>query len=132
MNPFRRGRFAPSTATGGAHLFAAASAPPMPRTFTFDGSTTEQVRRFIRETATEMSYLRRVLVDRAGTRVLDVNRDELVFPGVTFGHPLLETILREAGASFDPAILGRPLPEDQPSREFGISAKYPWAHDRVD
>lgn len=102
------------------------------RRFTFQGSTTAETRRFVREMATEMTLLRRVIVARDATRVLDVNRDELVFPGVTFGHPLLETVLREAGASFDPAILGTPLPEGHESREFGISAKYPWAHDRVD
>ena len=40
-----------------------------------------------------MNRLARI-IDR--TRVLDVNRNEVVFPGVTFGHPLLEAVLRAA------------------------------------
>lgn len=102
------------------------------RCFNFTGTTQEEARRFIREMATEMSYLRWVIVEPSQTRVVDVNRDELVFPSVSFCHPLLETILREAGASFDPAVLNWQFPPGQTRREFGISAKYPWAHDRVD
>lgn len=102
------------------------------RRFNFAGNTQDEARRYIREMATEMSYLRWVIVEPSLTRVVDVNRDELVFPGISFGHPLLETVLREAGASFDPAVLNWEFPPGMASREFGISAKYPWAHDRVD
>lgn len=102
------------------------------REFHFAGSTEPEARLFLRQQALELSLLRWVYVEHACTRVVDVNRDELVFPGVTFGHPLLELVLREAGASFDPALLGWRLPADWERREFYISAKYPWAHDRVD
>lgn len=102
------------------------------RTFQFQGGSEPELRRFLREQATQLSLLRWVYVERDTTRVLDVNRDELVFPGVTFGHPLLGLVLKEAGASFDPAVLEWTLPADFERREFYISAKYPWAHDRVD
>jgi len=99
---------------------------------TFTGATAADVARFIRSEQDELSLLRRVIVEADRTRVLDVNRSELVFPGITYGHPLLETILREAGASFDPATLSKPAATPGGSREFRVSAKYPWAHDRVD
>ena len=99
---------------------------------TFDGSTAFEAAQFIRGNQDDLSLLRRVIVEANRTRVLDVNRNELVFPGVSYGHPLLETILREAGASFDPATLGTPARTPDGVREFRISAKYPWAHDRVD
>jgi hypothetical protein len=102
------------------------------RTIQFSGGSEPQLRHFLREQATQLSLLRRVYVERDVTRVLDVNRDELVFPGITFGHPLLGLVLKEAGASFDPAVLDGTLPADWERREFYISAKYPWAHDRVD
>ena len=38
-----------------------------------------------------------MIVETGRTRVLDVNRNELVFPGSVSGHPWLETILKEAG-----------------------------------
>jgi hypothetical protein len=99
---------------------------------TFTGASATDVARFIRGKLDELSLLRRVIVEADRTRVLDVNRSELVFPGITYGHPLLETILREAGASFDPATLGKPAATPDGTREFRVSAKYPWAHDRVD
>ena len=71
-----------------------------------------------------------MLVSAQQTRVLDVNRNELVFPGVTYGHPLLETVLRGAGAAFDPTTCHTP-PVGQETREFGCTARYPWAHDRI-
>ncbi len=97
---------------------------------TFTGTGTEEVTAFLADHRQRMKPFRRVIVTSDRTRVLDVNRNELVFPGVTFGHPLLETVLRHAGASFDPANFNSP-PTGQQTREFGCTARYPWAHDRI-
>lgn len=97
---------------------------------TFTGSTPDEVVAFLAHQRQRMKPFRRVIVSGDQARVLDVNRNELVFPGVTFGHPLLESILRGAGAAFDPANFHTP-PTGQASREFGCTARYPWAHDRV-
>ncbi len=100
-------------------------------TVTFDGSTPGEVSKFIRSHVDDLSLIRRVIVDTALTRVLDVNRSELRFPGISYGNPLLPVILKEAGASFDPATLIEPPATEGGQREFRVSAKYPWAHDRV-
>jgi len=97
---------------------------------TFAGGTPEDVAAFLADQRQRLKPFRRVLVAADRTRVVDVNRSELVFPGVTFGHPLLETVLRAAGASFDPANFNTP-PTGQQTREFGCTARYPWAHDRI-
>lgn len=98
---------------------------------TFTGSTPAEVSRFIREQVDDLSLLRRVIVELKQTRVLDVNRSELLFPGISYGHPLLPVILREAGASFNPSTLGTPPATEDGVRDFRVSAKYPWAHDRI-
>ena len=77
-----------------------------------------------------MKPFRRVIVSADQTRVVDVNRNAVVFPGVTYGHPLLEAVLRSAGASFDPTTFHTP-PTGQQCREFGCTARYPWAHERI-
>jgi hypothetical protein len=97
---------------------------------TFAGSTPEEVVSFLAEQRHRLKPFRRVVVAPDQTRVMDVNRSELVFPGVSFGHPLLEHLLRGAGASFDPANFNTP-PKGQLTREFGCTARYPWAHDRI-
>lgn len=97
----------------------------------FDGGERESLVSFIREERVSMSYLRRVVVEPARTRIIDVNRNELVLPGISYGHPWLELVLKEAGASFDPQTLHLPPPTSDGTREFGCSSAYPWAHDRV-
>lgn len=97
---------------------------------TFTGNTPDEVVAFLADARQRLKPLRRVIVGPDRTRVLDVNRNEVVFPGVTFGHPLLETVLRGAGASFDPTNF-HTAPTGQQTREFGCTARYPWAHDRI-
>lgn len=97
---------------------------------TFTGSNPEEVVMFLADQRQRMKPFRRVVVSGDQTRVLDVNRNEVVFPGVTYGHALLESVLRGAGASFDPTNFHTP-PTGQTTREFGCTARYPWAHDRI-
>ncbi len=96
----------------------------------FTGSTPGEVVVFLADQRQRMKPFRWVVVASDRTRVVDVNRDEVVFPGVSYGHPLLESVLREAGASFDPTNFHIP-PTGQQTREFGCTARYPWAHDRI-
>lgn len=97
---------------------------------TFTGDSPEDVLAFLADQRQRLKPFRRVVVGADQTRVIDVNRSEVVFPGVSFGHPLLQAVLRAAGASFDPANFHTP-PAGQSTREFGCTARYPWAHDRV-
>jgi hypothetical protein len=97
----------------------------------FCGQTPQEVVAFIHEQRQRMKPYRRVVVNKDQTRVIDLNRAELHFPGVTYGHPLLETVLREAGAAFDPATVHEVPPNPMGSREFGCTARYPWAQDRI-
>ena len=97
---------------------------------TFTGSTPDEAVAFLAEQRQRLKTIRRVVVTADQTRVLDVNRNEVVCPGVTYGQPLLEVVLRGAGASFDPTNFHTP-PTGQQTREFGCTARYPWAHDRI-
>ncbi|MBM3824759.1 MAG: hypothetical protein FJ404_18055 [Verrucomicrobia bacterium] len=97
----------------------------------FQGASEEELLRFLRREAPRLSTLRRVLVQPAGSSLLDVNRLSLDFPGIGYGHPLLVPLLREVGASFDPESAMTPPPNDTQTRDFIISARYPWAHDRI-
>jgi hypothetical protein len=98
---------------------------------TFTGQTAGELAQFIHEQRARLKPFRRVLVNREGSRIIDLNRNELHFPGITWGHALLEPLLREAGAAFDPTTLNEPPPNPQASREFGCTARYPWAQDRI-
>jgi hypothetical protein len=97
----------------------------------FSGQTGDELAAFVREHRPRLRPFRKVVVNAEGARILDINRAELVFPGVGLGHALLETVLRQAGAAFDPAAVRATPAGAQGEREFGCTARYPWGNDRV-
>ncbi len=98
---------------------------------TFSGATADDVIRFVHDQRLHLKQFRKVVVTREKTRVVDLNRNELEFPGVTYGHELLAAVLQSAGASFDPNTVHTPPPNETGYKEFGCSARYPWAQDRI-
>jgi hypothetical protein len=98
---------------------------------TFNGATADDVIRFVHEQRVLFKPFRKVIVTLEKTRVVDLNRNELEFPGVTYGHTLLPVVLQSVAASFDPLTVHTPPPNEKGYKEFGCTARYPWAQDRV-
>tara|TARA_Y100001934_G_scaffold251558_1_gene314801 strand:+ start:2322 stop:2447 length:126 start_codon:yes stop_codon:yes gene_type:complete len=38
-----------------------------------------------------------VVIEPEMTRIIDINRNEIRFPGISYGHELLKTLVTEAG-----------------------------------
>lgn len=107
-------------------------APVVPVTLAvFQGGSEDVLIRFLRREVPRMRTLRWVVVTPTETRLLNVNRENLRFPGLTYGDPLLHALLREVNASFDPDSANQPPPNPDLIREFHIGARYPWGHDRI-
>jgi hypothetical protein len=87
--------------------------------------------RFFRRESANMRSLRKLIVSREKTIVRDVNGDEMEFPGLTYGCPVLETLLEELGVVFTRATLHDPDATPTGIKEFRLSARHPWGHDRV-
>jgi hypothetical protein len=86
---------------------------------------------FYRREAANLRTLRKLIVSREKTVVLDVNRDGIEFPGLTYGNPTLDELLRELGVIFTPQTLHNPEAAPGGVKEFRLSARWPWGHDRV-
>ncbi len=97
----------------------------------FEVSNEEGLRAFIRERKARFNWFRRVIVYPDQTRIVDINRNELVFPGITYEHHFLELVMKEAGASYDLATLHTRPKTSGGTREHPCGACYPWAHDRI-
>ena len=97
----------------------------------FQPSTPDELRRFVRDRKARFDWFRRVIVQPDSTRIVDINRNELVFPGISFGSAYLEMLLREAGAAYDPVTLHTPPTTPNGSRVHNCGACYPWGHDSV-
>ena len=65
---------------------------------------------FFRSKAATLRNLRKVIITREKTNVLDVNGDGIEFPGLTYGNNVLDELLRELGVIFTPRIFTTPTP----------------------
>ena len=86
---------------------------------------------FFRREVGKLKALRKIVINREKTVVSDVNKDTMEFPGLTYGNKSLDELLRELGVVFNPQTLHNPKATPTGVKEFDISAKWTWGHDRV-
>jgi hypothetical protein len=86
---------------------------------------------FLRRETVNLRALRKLVISRNKTVVRDVNGDGIEFPGLTYGCATLEMVLREVGVVFTPATLHNPNATADGVKEFVLSARNPWGHERV-
>jgi hypothetical protein len=86
---------------------------------------------FFRHEVGKLKALRKLVINSEKTVVLDVNKDGMEFPGLTYGSSSLEELLRELGIVFNKQTLHNPKATPSGVKEFDISAKWTWGHDRV-
>ena len=86
---------------------------------------------FFRRETDKLRSLRKVIITRKDTVVQDVNGDGIAFPGLTYGNASLEELLRELGVVFNRQTLHNPDATPTGVKEFLLSARWTWGHDRV-
>jgi len=86
---------------------------------------------FFRREAANLRTLRRLTVSREKTVVRDINGEGIEFPGLTYGSPLLEELLRELEVIFTPKTLHDLDTTPDGVKEFRLSARWTWGHERV-
>lgn len=86
---------------------------------------------FFRREATNLRSLRKLVINREKTVVQDVNGDGIEFPGLTYGNAALDELLREVGVIFTPQLLHNPNATPSGVKEFILSGRWTWGHDRV-
>ena len=86
---------------------------------------------FFRREGPGLKTLRRIVINSEKTILSDVNKDTMEFPGLTYGNRTLDELLRELGVVFNPQTLHNPKATPTGVKEFDISAKWTWGHDRV-
>jgi len=86
---------------------------------------------FFRSNAATLRNLRRVLISPEKTVVMDVNGDGIEFPGLSYGNNILDELLKELGVVFTPATLHNPKATPSGKKEFDLSGRWTWGHDRV-
>jgi hypothetical protein len=82
-------------------------------------------------TVRALGTLKRVTVGPQGTVITNLNGEQCTIDGLTFGDPTLVAVLKRVGASFNPATVHNEPPNAARQKEFEITARYPWAKDRI-
>ena len=90
-----------------------------------------QLIQFFRSHAATLRNLRKLIITREKTTVLDVNGDGIEFPGLTYGNTVLDELLRELGVIFTPASLHNPNATPSGKKEVDLRGRWTWAHARV-
>jgi hypothetical protein len=99
--------------------------------YTGPAEDAREVVQFFRRESARLRALRKVVISREKTVVFDVNKDGIEFPGVTYGSAALEPLLEELGVVFTPQTLHNPDATPGGVKEFRLSARFPWGHERV-
>jgi hypothetical protein len=90
-----------------------------------------EVIQFFRREAGKLRALRKLVISREKTVIWDVNRDGMEFPGLTYGNPTLDVLLQELGVIFNAQTLHNPTATPTGVKEFELTARWTWGHDRV-
>ncbi len=98
--------------------------------FTLSSTDPADVVRHFKQWEPQMRALRRAIIALDGTEIEDLNRDRMRFEGVSFGSAALRELFAAIGMVVDPKQLEAP-PAGMTSREYRITARYPWGHDRI-
>jgi len=90
----------------------------------------ESAIQFYRRESGRLRLLAKVFISPERTIIQDINRDRMEFEGLTFGDPALEALLADLEVVYDAEAL-KSAAEEGKTVEFPLSARYPWAWDRV-
>jgi hypothetical protein len=94
-------------------------------------SDAHELIQFFRHEVGKLKALRKIIINREKTVILDVNKDTMEFPALTYGNLALDELMRELGIVFNPQTLHNPKATPSGVKEFDISARWTWGHDRV-
>ena len=91
----------------------------------------EALIQFVRRETANMRSLRKLTISPEKTVVRDVNGETMEFPGLTYGCPTLDVLMQELGVMYSPQSLHHRPQTPSGIKEFRLSARHPWGHDRV-
>src|SRR4051812_27444644 len=86
---------------------------------------------FFRVEAARLRNLRKLTITPESTIVQDVNGDGIEFRDLSYGNPTLDELMRELGVIYSPQTLHNPKATANGKKEFTLSGRWTWGHDRI-
>lgn len=103
---------------------------PVPRTWNYDRSQPDVIRRILLAQRRGFNTAGRVRVEPGRTLIIDINKDVFAIEGLGFGDENLVVLLRSLGAAFNPQELRALGPDEPTPREYLLSRAWAWGAER--
>jgi hypothetical protein len=100
------------------------------RTWRYDPAEPDVVRKIPLAQRRGFNTANGVRIERGRTIIIDINKDEFVVEGLSYGDENLIPLLDRLGAAFDPVHLRTLTREETATREFPLSRAWAWGAER--
>ena len=100
------------------------------RVYRYDPKEPDVVRKILVAQRRGFNMANRVRIEPGKTIILDINKDEFVVEGLSYGDENLILVLENLGAAFSPQELRRLSPGESTTREFGLGRVWAWGAER--
>ncbi|HEY7089407.1 MAG TPA: hypothetical protein VH518_15020 [Tepidisphaeraceae bacterium] len=101
------------------------------RVYQYDASDPQIVRKVLQAQRRSFNTANQVRVEPGRTVVLDINKDEFVIEGLSYGDSNLIEVLKNLGASFSPPELAKLSKDEKGTREYSLSRVWAWGAERT-
>src|SRR6476659_9221221 len=96
------------------------------RVYRYDPTEPNVVRNILRAQRRGFNTANGVRIEPGRTIIIDINRDEFVVEGLSYGDENLNELLMNLGAAFNPQDLSKLRRDEKSSREFALGRAWAW------
>jgi hypothetical protein len=101
------------------------------RVYRYDPSEPLVVRKILQTQRKSFNTANSVRIEPGRTVILDINKDEFVVEGLSYGDYNLIELLKHLGASFSPPELSKLTRDERGTREYALSRVWAWGAERT-
>jgi hypothetical protein len=101
------------------------------KSWQYDSSEENVVRKILQAQRKGFNTANQVRIERGRTVILDINKDEFVIEGLSYGDENLIELLMNLGAAFSPPELRKVAKDDKGIREYPLSRVWAWGAERT-
>src|SRR5213595_3369951 len=91
------------------------------RVYQYRSDEPDAIRKILRAQRKGFNTANRVRIEPGRTVIIDINKDEFIIEGLSYGDPNLNELLMHLGAAFNPQEIAQVKSDEKISREFSLS-----------
>jgi hypothetical protein len=101
------------------------------RVYRYNPAEPQVVRNILRAQRKSFNTANNVRIEPGRTIILDINKDEFVVDGLSYGDENLIELLKHLGASFSPPDLAKLTCDEKTTRQYPLSRVWAWGAERT-